>query len=188
MGPMGPIRETTPKSHGRGRSTGPHGAQHGAGAPRGCGLVWGLVPLCPPREVASSLHLYIYMDVPPPLKGMPIFSLSLSLPHVWFRNIGATYGVRDFSTKYHRRDIGASVELFIFRCCRWTGAGGSSLHRMCVELRRCCTTALVADTTTRPRGRRRHTSTSCVDTDRLIVDAYGLQGYDHRSLCYFMST
>ena len=102
----------------------------------GGGLVWGLVPYRLATKCGRPPPP-IYMGAPSPFEGIQLSPNSFSLPHVWFRNIGAAYGVRDFSTKYHRRDIGASVELFIFRCCRWTRAGGSSLHCMRVELRRC---------------------------------------------------
>ena len=149
MGPKGPIRETTPKGKG-GRPAGPDSAHQGASRTKGGRAGMGLVPYRLATKCGSPPPP-IYMGAPSPFEGILFPPNSLALPHVWVRKIGSAYGVRVSPPYTHRRVIGASVELFIFRCCRWAGAGGSSIHRMCVKLRRHRPpVVLVAGTTTGP--------------------------------------
>ena len=132
---MGLTHEGRPKwgpHHGGSRPAGPWGPPRAGAPPWPAKAMWGLVPHGLAKE-GGLLPPPIYRGAPLSLLASQSLSLSRVVPEYWSRIC-----LRGLSTKIHRHDFSASVELFIFRRCRWTGAGGSSLHRTCVEPRRRC--------------------------------------------------
>ena len=106
----------------------------------GGGFTWGLLftheqctreqyrgTIPPPPSFPLPLGLYKEEEGSPLLIHSFIPShLSLSLPHVWFRNIGTC--IRGLSSPPYarRRAAGSSVQIFLLPLLRWTGARGTS--------------------------------------------------------------